>query len=102
MKEQLAAGLSEGQITEFVENDEVHAREIFGQPPLPAGAGFGLQPIEVERQRIVDDPNTAASCSCRKSFEMLIAALYRPCLVRQKPQGGDQALEKVQGLRTLW
>jgi len=33
---------------------------------------------------------------------MLIAALYRPCLVRQKPQGGDQALEKVQGLRTLW
>ena len=40
MKEQLAAGLSEGQIAEFVENDEVHAGEIFGEPPLPAGAGF--------------------------------------------------------------
>ena len=33
MKEQLAAGLSEGQVAEFVENDEVHAREIFGEPP---------------------------------------------------------------------
>ena len=33
MKEQLAAGLSEGQIAEFVENNEVHAGEIFGEPP---------------------------------------------------------------------
>ena len=40
MKEQLAADLSEGQVAEFVENDEVHAGEIFGEPPLPAGAGF--------------------------------------------------------------
>ena len=46
MKEQLAAGLSEGQIAELVENDEVHAGEIFGEPPLPAGAGFALQPID--------------------------------------------------------
>src|ERR1700739_64122 len=37
MKEQLAARLSEGQVAELVENDEVHAREIFGEPPLPAG-----------------------------------------------------------------
>src|ERR1700722_9881698 len=46
MKEQLPAGLSEGQVAEFVENDEVHAREIFGEPPLPAGASFALQPID--------------------------------------------------------
>src|SRR6201993_4152203 len=56
MKEQLPAGLSEGQITEFVENDEVHAREILRQPPLPAGAGFALQPIDE-----VDDGIEAAS-----------------------------------------
>jgi hypothetical protein len=56
MKEPLAAGLSERQITEFVENDEVHAREIFGETPLPAGAGFGLQPIDE-----VDDGIEAAS-----------------------------------------
>jgi hypothetical protein len=46
MKEQPTAGLSEGQIAEFVENDEVHAGEIFGEPPLPAGAGFAVQPID--------------------------------------------------------
>src|SRR5260370_36313555 len=46
MKEQLAAGLSEWQIAAFVENDEVHAREIFGDPPLPAGAGFARQPVD--------------------------------------------------------
>jgi hypothetical protein len=30
MKEKLAAGLREGQVAEFVGNDKVHAREIFG------------------------------------------------------------------------
>src|SRR5690348_6325376 len=39
MKEQLTAGLSEGQIAEFVENDEVHAREMFGELHLLADAG---------------------------------------------------------------
>src|SRR5438270_13172459 len=56
MKEQLAASLSEGQVAELVENDEVHAREIFGEPPLPAGAGFTLQPIDE-----IDDGVEAAS-----------------------------------------
>src|SRR5580704_17916359 len=56
MKEQLPAGLSEGQVAEFVENDEVHAREIFGEPRLPAGASFALQPIDE-----VDDGVEAAS-----------------------------------------
>src|SRR5205085_6960657 len=56
MKQQLAAGLSEGQVAEFVENDEVHASEIFGEPPLPAGAGFALQPIDE-----VDDGVKAAA-----------------------------------------
>ena len=56
MKEQLAAGLSEGKVAEFVENDEVHAREIFGEPPLPVGAGFALQPVYE-----VDDGIKAAS-----------------------------------------
>jgi hypothetical protein len=42
MKEQLAAGLGEGQVAEFVENNEVHPGEIFGEPPLPTGAGFIL------------------------------------------------------------
>ena len=32
MEQQLPAGLSEGQIAEFVEDDEVEAREVIGEP----------------------------------------------------------------------
>ena len=60
MKEQLAAGLSKGQVAEFVENDEVHAREVFGEPPLPAGAGFALQPLDEVDDGIKAAPGTAA------------------------------------------
>ena len=50
MEQQLPAGLGEGQIAEFVENDEVHAGEIVGDAALAAGARFGLQPVdEVDR-----------------------------------------------------
>jgi len=46
MEEELAAGLGEGQIAEFIEDDEVHAGEVIGEPSLPAVAGFGFQPID--------------------------------------------------------
>src|ERR1700722_12030388 len=67
MKEQLAAGLSEGQVAEFVENDEVHAGEIFGEPPLPAGAGFALQPIDEIDDGIEAAPGAAADAGRRDS-----------------------------------
>ncbi len=56
MKEQLAAGLGERQVAEFAEHDEVHAGEIFGEPPLSAGAGFAFKPVDE-----VDDGVEAAS-----------------------------------------
>src|SRR5258708_1004826 len=56
MKEQLSAGLSEGEIAEFVEHDEVEAGQVIGEPPLPAGAGFALQSVDE-----VDDGVEAAS-----------------------------------------
>src|SRR5437879_7104599 len=68
MKEQLTAGLGEGQIAEFVENDEVHAREIFGEPPLPAGAGFALQPIDEIDDGIEAAPGAAADAGSRNSY----------------------------------
>ena len=34
--QQLPAGLSEGEIAEFVEDDEVEAREVIGEPSLAA------------------------------------------------------------------
>src|SRR4029079_780170 len=36
VEQELAAGLGEGQIAEFVKNDEVHAGELFGDPTLPS------------------------------------------------------------------
>jgi hypothetical protein len=68
MKEQLAAGLSEGQVAEFVENDEVHAREIFGEPPLPAGAGFALQPVDEVDDGVEAAPGAAADAGPRNSY----------------------------------
>ena len=46
MEEELAAGLGEGQIAEFIEDDEVHAGEVIGEPALPAVAGLGFEPID--------------------------------------------------------
>ena len=46
MEQQLPARLSEGQIAEFVEDDEVHAREIIGDAPLASGAGLGFEPVD--------------------------------------------------------
>jgi hypothetical protein len=42
VEQQLSAGLREGQIDEFVENDEVEARKIVGEPPLSGGAPLGI------------------------------------------------------------
>jgi hypothetical protein len=60
MKEQLAAGPSEGRVAEFVGNDEVDARDIAASPNA-AGAGLALQPVDE-----VDDGVEAAwrRCGC--------------------------------------
>jgi hypothetical protein len=46
VEQQLAARLRERQITQLVEDDEVEAREIVGQPSLSAGAALGFQAID--------------------------------------------------------
>ena len=46
VEQELAAGLGEGQIAEFVENDEVEAGQMIGEPPLPSVAGLGLQLVD--------------------------------------------------------
>ena len=46
MEQQLAAGLREGQIAKFVEDDKVEAGQIISKAPLTALAGFALQPID--------------------------------------------------------
>jgi hypothetical protein len=40
MKQKLAPGLGERQITELVEHDEVEPGQVIGEPTLAAGAGL--------------------------------------------------------------
>jgi len=42
----LPACLGEGQIAQFIENDEVEAGETVGDPSLATGSAFGLELIE--------------------------------------------------------
>jgi hypothetical protein len=46
VEQQLAAGLSERQIAELVEDDEVETGEEVGEPALTSGAALGLQTID--------------------------------------------------------
>ncbi len=56
MEEQLPAGLGEGQVSEFVEDDEVAPGELVGGAALASGAEFGLEEIDQ-----VDDVVEAAA-----------------------------------------
>ena len=58
MEQELPAGLSERQIAEFVENDEVHAGQVIGEPTLPSITGLGLEPVD-EIDHVVE-PATGA------------------------------------------
>ena len=60
MKEQVSAGLGEGQITQFVEHDEVEAAEIVGQTSLPASAGLTFQPVDQVDDGVKAAPGAAA------------------------------------------
>ena len=46
VEQELAAGLSKGQIAEFIENDEVHAGQVISEPTLPSITGLGLEPVD--------------------------------------------------------
>jgi hypothetical protein len=39
VEQELAAGLGERQIAEFIEDDELHAGQLIGEPSLPAASG---------------------------------------------------------------
>ena len=46
VEQQLPAGLGGGEITEFVEDDEVEAGKIVGDAALPTGAGLSLELVD--------------------------------------------------------
>lgn len=46
MEEKLATRLSKGQISEFVQHDEVHPGQMFGKPALTSVTGLALKAID--------------------------------------------------------
>ena len=42
----MPAGLGEGQIAKFIEDDEVEAGEIVGDASLASGSAFGLELVD--------------------------------------------------------
>src|SRR5207344_1665338 len=46
VEQELATGLSERQVAEFVEDDEVHPGQMLGDTTLPSVAGLDLQAID--------------------------------------------------------
>src|SRR5436190_18639552 len=60
MEQELTAGLSEWQIAEFIEDDEVHAGQVISDPALPSITGLGLEPID-EIDHVVEPAAGAAA-----------------------------------------
>ncbi len=46
MEQKLPAGLSEWQISQLIEDDEVYARQVIGETTLPSVGGLGLEPVD--------------------------------------------------------
>ena len=46
MEQKLSTRLCERQVAELIEDDEVEPSKIIGEPPLPAGPTFCLQPVD--------------------------------------------------------
>ena len=46
MEEKLATGLGKGQISEFVQDDEVHPGQMLSKPALTSVAGLNLEAVD--------------------------------------------------------
>ena len=68
MEEQLAAGLGEREIAEFVEHDEVEPGQVIGEAALPAGTGFTFQPINEVDDGVKAAPRAATDARAGDSY----------------------------------
>src|SRR5260221_7313824 len=74
MEEELAAGLGERQIAEFVEYDEVEPGQVIGEAALPAGASLAFQPINEVDDGVKAAASAAADAGSRDRYgEMRLA-----------------------------
>ena len=86
MEQELAAGLGERQIAEFVQDDEVHSCEVFREPALASIAGLGLEPVD----QIDDIVEPAAGAGADAASddgdrEVGLAGAGRPSALRPPP-----------------
>ena len=63
VEQELATGLSEREIAEFVEDDEVHARQMFCEPALASIAGLDLEPVDQIDDVVEPAAGTAANAA---------------------------------------
>ena len=60
VEQELAAGLGKREVTEFVQDDEVHPSQMLSYPALPPIAGLGLEPVD-EVDHVVEPAACARS-----------------------------------------
>jgi hypothetical protein len=60
VEQELTAGLSEWQIAEFIEDDEVHAGQMIGEPALASIPRLGLETVD-EIDHVVESAAGAAA-----------------------------------------
>ena len=82
MEEKLPAGLGEGQVAEFVENDEVAADELVCGAALAPGAEFGLEVVDQVDDVVAAAAGTLADAGPRDGDgEMGLAGAGRSSLI---------------------
>ena len=65
VEEQLPAGLGEGQVAEFVEDDEVAAYELICGAALASGAELGLEVVDQVDDVVAAAPGALADAGAR-------------------------------------
>src|SRR5512147_717359 len=89
------AGLGEGQIAQFVEDDEVEADEIVSQTPLTAAAGLAFQPVDQVDDGVEPAPGSAADAGPRDGNGEM-AALR--CWARKVPVASSRTSASLIGV----
>jgi hypothetical protein len=99
MERQLPAGLGEGQIAEFIEDDEVEVGEVIGNPALAASAAFSLELVdEIDGGEEASARSGADAASCDGDGQMRLArsgSTFDP----HRPRLDSQIFQRGRGAR---